>query len=64
MQANNAEAKAINKANFILCKHVETFIVNNIEEIKIYHDNFIKNGFEGIMIRDINGLYEINKRSK
>jgi DNA ligase-1 len=45
-------------------KPVETFIVNKLSDIKEYHDEFIKNGYEGIMIRDKDGIYEVNKRSK
>jgi DNA ligase-1 len=45
-------------------KPVETFIVNKLSDIKKYHDEFIKNGYEGIMIRDKDGIYEVNKRSK
>ncbi len=45
-------------------KNVETIIVDNLSEIKKYHDDFIKHGYEGIMIRDKDGIYELNKRSK
>jgi DNA ligase-1 len=45
-------------------KPVQTFIVNKLSDIKEYHDEFIKNGYEGIMIRDKDGIYEVNKRSK
>jgi len=51
------------KANS-LCKEVETFIVNKLQDIKTYHDKFAQEGYEGIMIRDKNGIYEPNKRSK
>jgi DNA ligase-1 len=47
-----------------LYKNVDSILVNNLNEIKTHHDDFVKNGFEGIMIRDMNGIYEINKRSK
>jgi DNA ligase-1 len=52
----------MNKLN--LCKSVETYTIFNLNDIKNMHDNFIKEGFEGIMIRDPNGIYELNKRSK
>lgn len=52
------------KNNYVKCFNVETIIINKLNEVKEYHDNFVKNGFEGIMIRDLNGIYEINKRSK
>jgi len=47
-----------------LCKKVETFIAKELFEIKDMHDKFVQDGFEGIMIRDMNGKYEPNKRSK
>ena len=50
--------------NISLCKTVDTILVEKLDDIKIYHDNFVKDGYEGIMIRDMNGIYEINKRSK
>jgi ATP-dependent DNA ligase len=43
---------------------VKTEIVCNVNEIKLKHAEYVKNGFEGIMIRDANGIYEPNKRSK
>jgi len=47
-----------------LCKDVETIKVDDVSDIKKYHDEFIQSGFEGIMIRDMDGIYQINKRSK
>jgi DNA ligase-1 len=47
-----------------LCKKVETIKIDKLEDIKTYHDKFVQSGYEGIMIRDMNGPYEINKRSK
>jgi DNA ligase-1 len=46
------------------CKTVETIIIEELKDVKKYHDSFVKEGYEGIMVRDINGPYEINKRSK
>ena len=48
----------------ILFKNVETYLIDKLEDVKTYHDNFVKDGYEGIMIRDRQGIYEINKRSK
>jgi len=45
-------------------RDVETEEVFNIEEIKSKHAIYVENGFEGIMIRDPDGVYEPNKRSK
>ena len=47
-----------------LCKPVETILVDTVGDVKVYHDKFVKDGYEGIMIRDRNGIYEANKRSK
>ena len=46
------------------CKPVQTIKIEKLEDIKKYHDLFVGEGYEGIMIRDLNGPYEINKRSK
>lgn len=46
------------------CKKVDTFLANELNDVKKYHDDFVKEGYEGIMIRDMDGIYEINKRSK
>jgi DNA ligase-1 len=46
------------------CKKVATFLANELNDVKKYHDDFVKEGYEGIMIRDMDGIYEINKRSK
>lgn len=48
--------------NHPIIKLVPTHIVNCTEDIKFAHDEFVKNGFEGIMIRSINGEYEFNAR--
>jgi ATP-dependent DNA ligase len=53
-----------NMSKYTLCKDVLTYTVENLEEIKQYHDQFVQEGFEGLMLRDMNGIYEINKRSK
>ena len=55
---------SLNVNNNNLCKKVDTILVEKLEDIKTYHDNFVKDGYEGIMIRDMNGIYEVNKRSK
>lgn len=55
----NTNTKKLN-----LIKQVETILIKNVEDVQTYHDEFVKEGYEGIMIRDVNGPYEINKRSK
>jgi DNA ligase-1 len=47
-----------------LCKQVETIQIEKLEDVKTYHDKFVQEGYEGIMVRDQNGPYEVNKRSK
>ncbi len=46
------------------CKLVETLTVDTPDQIKPLHDRFVAEGFEGIMLRDADGPYQINKRSK
>lgn len=43
--------------------NVDTFLVKNKSEVKGYHDLFVNQGYEGIMIRDPTSAYEIGKRS-
>lgn len=47
-----------------LIKLVDTIEIEKLEDVKKYHDKFVADGFEGIIIRDKNGPYEIQKRSK
>ena len=42
----------------------ENFEINDKTDVKKYHDQFVKEGYEGIMIRNKDGEYGINKRSK
>jgi ATP-dependent DNA ligase len=47
-----------------LIKRVPTEEVNTLNDIKTKHDLYIQEGYEGIMIRDTEGPYEVQKRSK
>lgn len=47
-----------------LIVNVPTILANNVGDVKRYHDIFVSEGFEGIMVRDKEGPYEPNKRSK
>ena len=47
-----------------LLVNVPTIMAENVNEVKNYHDIFVSEGFEGIMVRDKDGPYEPNKRSK
>ena len=42
----------------------ENFQLNDKSDVKAHHDKFVKEGYEGIMIRNKDGEYGINKRSK
>jgi DNA ligase-1 len=42
---------------------VETKLVHNESSVKKYHDTFVKQGHEGVMIRDAKSTYEVGKRS-
>jgi len=46
-------------------KHItlDTFLVKEKKEVRGYHDMFVQQGHEGIMIRDAASTYEIGKRS-
>jgi ATP-dependent DNA ligase len=48
---------------FLKIKYVETNIVENEDDIVNLHENYIKDGFEGSMIRNFNGMYRLNYRS-
>lgn len=43
---------------------VKFLITDDINEAKNFYDQAIKDGFEGIMIKDLNGVYEGGKRGK
>ncbi len=45
-------------------KLVETVEVNSEEEIQKYHDKWVQEGFEGIIIRNKDGKYKVKHRSK
>lgn len=44
-------------------KFAETYIVTDENELMQREEEFVKRGFEGIMVRNLDGKYEINKRS-
>ena len=45
--------------NFI--ELVEQYTVSNVEELMKYEQQFIDEGYEGLMIRDINGIYKFGR---
>lgn len=42
----------------------ENFPVNSGADIKRLHDQFVAEGYEGLILRNLSGVYGINKRSK
>ena len=42
---------------------IDTFLVNSKNGVQKYHDMFVQQGHEGVMIRDASSIYEIGKRS-
>jgi DNA ligase-1 len=48
----------------LFCVLVDTKIANTIKDIPQYHQHYVEHGYEGIMLRDPIGPYEIDKRSK
>ena len=42
---------------------VDTFLVKKKSDMQGYHDMFVQQGYEGVMIRDAKSVYEIGKRS-
>jgi len=48
---------------YISCKHVSTIKVHSEEEIKEWHDKFVQQGFEGVIIRNKDGKYAVKHRS-
>jgi DNA ligase-1 len=47
-----------------LIRRVPTMEAHTQAEVKQQHDQFVQEGFEGIMLRDPAGPYELDKRSK
>jgi len=46
-----------------VCVLVATFILFKKNEVQMWHDRFVSQGHEGIMIRDSQGKYTLNQRS-
>jgi DNA ligase-1 len=47
-----------------IIEYVNTYLVHNENEVMEKYIQFMNDKFEGAIIRDPNGIYEINKRSK
>jgi len=49
------------------CKSIkltENVLIKNEDDIKKYHDFFVSEGYEGLILRNMDGVYSVNKRSK
>lgn len=46
------------------CKLVETKEIDSLDKIKDIHQKYIEENYEGIILRDKDGKYEVGKRSK
>lgn len=62
--------KRVNYINFIFSKFnfdyiekVNTIIANTTDEFKYNFSNFVESGYEGIILRNVNGIYRTNYRS-
>lgn len=43
---------------------VPTYVCENIKQVKEFHDEFVKLGYEGVMIRNSHGMYKFDHRSQ
>jgi|TARA_R110002110_G_scaffold150598_6_gene342694 DNA ligase-1 len=50
-----------NKPNLILTENIR---LENPSDVEKYHEEFVKEGYEGIMVRNNSGEYGLNRRSK
>lgn len=62
-EERNKKIKELQLQSYEKLIYVETFLVNNEEEIKNYHSKFLKDGYEGTMLRNKNSLYKVKQRS-
>lgn len=46
-----------------LIKFSECMIINSLSDVESAHTNYVENGYEGLILRNTEGKYEINKRS-
>ncbi len=56
--------KGFKKGEVQMIHRVETEVVEEPADVKSKHDAYVGQGYEGIMIRDMCGPYEVDKRSK
>ncbi len=56
--------KQFTKKELQMIHRVETEVAEQPADVKSKHDAYVTQGYEGIMIRDMSGAYEVDKRSK
>jgi DNA ligase-1 len=56
--------KSFKKGDITMVHRVETEVAEQPADVKSKHDAYVTQGYEGIMIRDMSGAYEVDKRSK
>ncbi len=52
-----------NKYSFKYIKLVDCMTLNNYEEVLKENEKYLMEGFEGVIVRNLNGLYQWNKKS-
>lgn len=62
-EQRNKKIQDLNLSSFEKLVYVDTYQVNNENEIKEYHTKFLEGGFEGTMVRNKNSLYKTKQRS-
>ena len=50
--------------NIYLLNLVDANLIDNFTNVDHYHNEYVSKGYEGLMVRDKEGIYEPNKRSK
>lgn len=55
--------KIFKKYDFKYIKLVKCNMVNNLEEINKLNQDYLLNGFEGVIVRNMGGLYKLNSKS-
>ena len=55
--------KVFKKYKFKYLELVKCYPVKNYEEIEKYYEKFISEGFEGVVVKNLGGIYEYNKKS-
>ena len=54
----------IDKLGSGLIHNVETILIQNKETVKFFHDQYVRNGYEGVIVRNANGGYSFGHQNK